>query len=108
MAKGVKSSDMSPPSGQHEAGGSPSKQQMRSVISVTSALKEVGMVSFLKLRIPHSQKIIKRIKFNEIMLIPNVLLDFSGEKNYFLGFLCMVYSEYWSLAAVSFICRTTL
>ncbi|XP_054432039.1 serine/threonine-protein kinase Nek1 [Pteronotus mesoamericanus] len=29
--------------GQHEAGGSPSKQQMRSVISVTSALKEVGM-----------------------------------------------------------------
>ncbi|XP_046513079.1 serine/threonine-protein kinase Nek1 isoform X6 [Equus quagga] len=43
VAKGVKSSDMSPPSGQHEAGGSPSKQQMRSVISVTSALKEVGM-----------------------------------------------------------------
>lgn len=80
MAKGVKSSDMSPPSGQHEAGGSPSKQQMRSVISVTSALKEVGMVSFLKLRIPHSQKIIKRIKFNDIMLIPNVLLDFSGKK----------------------------
>nr|XP_035943437.1 serine/threonine-protein kinase Nek1-like isoform X6 [Halichoerus grypus] len=34
---------MSPPLGQHEAGGSPSKQQMRSVISVTSALKEVGM-----------------------------------------------------------------
>lgn len=45
MAKGVKNSDMSPPLGQHEAGGSPSKQQMRSVISVTSALKEVGMVS---------------------------------------------------------------
>ncbi|XP_058406323.1 serine/threonine-protein kinase Nek1 isoform X8 [Diceros bicornis minor] len=43
VAKGVKSSDMSPPLGQHEAGGSPSKQQMRSVISVTSALKEVGM-----------------------------------------------------------------
>nr|KAF6401876.1 NIMA related kinase 1 [Rousettus aegyptiacus] len=39
VAKGVKNSDMSP-SGQHEAGGSPSKQQMRSVISVTSALKE--------------------------------------------------------------------
>lgn len=49
VAKGVKNSDMSP-SGQHEAGGSPSKQQMRSVISVTSALKEVGMVSFLKFR----------------------------------------------------------
>nr|KAF6401878.1 NIMA related kinase 1 [Rousettus aegyptiacus] len=44
VAKGVKNSDMSP-SGQHEAGGSPSKQQMRSVISVTSALKEVGMDS---------------------------------------------------------------
>lgn len=43
VAKGVKNSDMSPPLGQHEAGGSPSKQQMRSVISVTSALKEVGM-----------------------------------------------------------------
>ncbi|XP_036916299.1 serine/threonine-protein kinase Nek1 isoform X1 [Sturnira hondurensis] len=41
--KGVKGSDVSPPSGQHEAGGSPSKHQMRSVISVTSALKEVGM-----------------------------------------------------------------
>ncbi|XP_010628151.1 serine/threonine-protein kinase Nek1 isoform X2 [Fukomys damarensis] len=43
VAKGVKSSDVSPPSGQHETGGSPSKQQMRSVISVTSALKEVCM-----------------------------------------------------------------
>uniref|UniRef100_A0A452RFE0 non-specific serine/threonine protein kinase n=1 Tax=Ursus americanus TaxID=9643 RepID=A0A452RFE0_URSAM len=43
VAKGVKNSDMSPPLGQHEAGGSPLKQQMRSVISVTSALKEVGM-----------------------------------------------------------------
>ncbi|XP_053514421.1 serine/threonine-protein kinase Nek1 isoform X5 [Artibeus jamaicensis] len=41
--KGVKGSDVSPPSGQPEAGGSPSKHQMRSVISVTSALKEVGM-----------------------------------------------------------------
>ncbi|XP_011358580.1 serine/threonine-protein kinase Nek1 isoform X2 [Pteropus vampyrus] len=44
VAKGVKNSDMSP-SGQHDSGGSPSKQQMRSVISVTSALKEVGMDS---------------------------------------------------------------
>ncbi|XP_063494468.1 serine/threonine-protein kinase Nek1 isoform X25 [Symphalangus syndactylus] len=43
VAKGVKSSDVSPPLGQHETGGSPSKQQMRSVISVTSALKEVGV-----------------------------------------------------------------
>ncbi|XP_047712710.1 serine/threonine-protein kinase Nek1 isoform X6 [Prionailurus viverrinus] len=47
VAKGVKSSDMSPPLGQPEAGGSPSKQQMKSVISVTSALKEVGMDSSL-------------------------------------------------------------
>ncbi|XP_059958667.1 serine/threonine-protein kinase Nek1 isoform X5 [Mesoplodon densirostris] len=43
VAKGIKNSDMSPPSGQQETGGSPSKQQMRPVISVTSALKEVGM-----------------------------------------------------------------
>ncbi|XP_045319412.1 serine/threonine-protein kinase Nek1 isoform X15 [Leopardus geoffroyi] len=47
VAKGVKSSDMSPPLGLPEAGGSPSKQQMKSVISVTSALKEVGMDSSL-------------------------------------------------------------
>uniref|UniRef100_A0A8C8WCY1 non-specific serine/threonine protein kinase n=1 Tax=Panthera leo TaxID=9689 RepID=A0A8C8WCY1_PANLE len=47
VAKGVKSSDMSPPLGHPEAGGSPSKQQMKSVISVTSALKEVGMDSSL-------------------------------------------------------------
>ncbi|XP_074194407.1 serine/threonine-protein kinase Nek1 isoform X4 [Rhinolophus sinicus] len=44
VAKGGKGSDMFP-SGQHETGGSPSKQQLRSVISVTSALKEVGMDS---------------------------------------------------------------
>ncbi|KAF6306759.1 NIMA related kinase 1 [Rhinolophus ferrumequinum] len=44
VAKGGKGSDMFP-LGQHETGGSPSKQQMRSVISVTSALKEVGMDS---------------------------------------------------------------
>ncbi|KAM5234746.1 serine/threonine-protein kinase Nek1 isoform 3-T3 [Hipposideros larvatus] len=42
VAKGGKSADVFP-SGQHEAGGSPSKQQTRSVISVTSALREVGM-----------------------------------------------------------------
>ncbi|XP_069349857.1 serine/threonine-protein kinase Nek1 [Eulemur rufifrons] len=47
VAKGVKNSDVSSPLGQHEAGGSPSKQQMRSVISVTSALKEVGVDSSL-------------------------------------------------------------
>ncbi|XP_078222390.1 serine/threonine-protein kinase Nek1 isoform X5 [Callithrix jacchus] len=47
VAKGVKDSDVSPPLGQHETGGSPSKQQMRSVISVTSALKEVGVDSSL-------------------------------------------------------------
>ncbi|XP_023598613.1 serine/threonine-protein kinase Nek1 isoform X3 [Trichechus manatus latirostris] len=45
VAKGVKNSDMSPPLGQRESGGSPSKQQMTSVISMTSALKEVGMDS---------------------------------------------------------------
>ncbi|XP_045432347.1 serine/threonine-protein kinase Nek1 isoform X1 [Pipistrellus kuhlii] len=44
VSKGVKCSDMSPPLGQHEASGSPSKHQIRPVISVTSALKEVGMV----------------------------------------------------------------
>uniref|UniRef100_A0A673STU9 non-specific serine/threonine protein kinase n=1 Tax=Suricata suricatta TaxID=37032 RepID=A0A673STU9_SURSU len=43
VAKGVKGSDMSSPLGQPEAGGSPSKQQMKPVISVTSALKEVGL-----------------------------------------------------------------
>ncbi|XP_059782720.1 serine/threonine-protein kinase Nek1 isoform X3 [Balaenoptera ricei] len=43
VAKGIKNSDVSPPSGQQETGGSPSKQEMRPVISVTSALKEVGM-----------------------------------------------------------------
>ncbi|EPQ04319.1 Serine/threonine-protein kinase Nek1 [Myotis brandtii] len=43
VSKGVKGSDMSPPLGQHEASGSPSKHQIRPVISVTSALKEVGM-----------------------------------------------------------------
>ncbi|XP_057577144.1 serine/threonine-protein kinase Nek1 isoform X7 [Hippopotamus amphibius kiboko] len=47
VAKGVKNSDMSPPSVQQEAGGSPSKQQIRPVISVTSALKEMGMDSSL-------------------------------------------------------------
>ncbi|XP_075866851.1 serine/threonine-protein kinase Nek1 isoform X12 [Microcebus murinus] len=44
VAKGVKSSDVSSHLGQHEPGGSPSKQQTRSVISVTSALKEVGVM----------------------------------------------------------------
>jgi NIMA (never in mitosis gene a)-related kinase len=58
VTKGGKSSDTSLPLGQHEAGGSPPKQQMRPVISVTSALKEVGMVSFLKFIIPQSQMII--------------------------------------------------
>ncbi|XP_017907291.1 PREDICTED: serine/threonine-protein kinase Nek1 isoform X6 [Capra hircus] len=43
VAKGIKNSDVSPPSGQQEMGGSPSKQPMRPVISVTSALKEVCM-----------------------------------------------------------------
>ncbi|XP_048186318.1 serine/threonine-protein kinase Nek1 isoform X4 [Perognathus longimembris pacificus] len=43
VAKGIKSSDVSPPLGQHETGGSPSKQQIIPVVSVTSALKEVGM-----------------------------------------------------------------
>ncbi|XP_075866849.1 serine/threonine-protein kinase Nek1 isoform X10 [Microcebus murinus] len=47
VAKGVKSSDVSSHLGQHEPGGSPSKQQTRSVISVTSALKEVGVDSSL-------------------------------------------------------------
>ncbi|XP_024851807.1 serine/threonine-protein kinase Nek1 isoform X6 [Bos taurus] len=43
VAKGIKNSDVSPPSGQQEMGGSPTKQPMRPVISVTSALKEVCM-----------------------------------------------------------------
>ncbi|XP_037686918.1 serine/threonine-protein kinase Nek1 isoform X4 [Choloepus didactylus] len=43
VAKGVKNSDVSPPLGEHEIGGSLSKQQIRSVISMTSALKEMGM-----------------------------------------------------------------
>lgn len=46
MAKGIKNSDVSPPRAAGN-GGSPSKQPMRPVISVTSALKEVCMVSFL-------------------------------------------------------------
>ncbi|XP_049720768.1 serine/threonine-protein kinase Nek1 isoform X3 [Elephas maximus indicus] len=45
VAKGVRNSDVSPPLGQRESGGSPSKQQIRPVISMTSALKEVGMDS---------------------------------------------------------------
>ncbi|XP_029387715.1 serine/threonine-protein kinase Nek1 isoform X2 [Mus pahari] len=39
----VKSSDVPPPLELPETGGSPSKQQMKPVISVTSALKEVGL-----------------------------------------------------------------
>ncbi|XP_028613574.1 serine/threonine-protein kinase Nek1 [Grammomys surdaster] len=39
----VKSSDIPPASEHHEPGGSPSKQQMKPVISMTSALKEVGL-----------------------------------------------------------------
>lgn len=79
MAKGEKSSDISS-LGQHEADGSPSKLQMRSVISMTSALREVGMVSFLKFRNPHSQKIIKMIKCNEITLISDFPLGFSRKQ----------------------------
>ncbi|XP_060040286.1 serine/threonine-protein kinase Nek1 isoform X2 [Erinaceus europaeus] len=43
VAKGVKNSDVPPPWGQHDTGGSPSKQLVKPAISVTSALKEVGM-----------------------------------------------------------------
>nr|XP_031297937.1 serine/threonine-protein kinase Nek1 isoform X3 [Camelus dromedarius] len=43
VAKGMKNSDMSPPSGQRGAGGPPSKQQAGPVFSVTSALKGVGL-----------------------------------------------------------------
>lgn len=39
----VKSSDIPPSLEHHEAGGSPSQQQMKPIISVTSALKEVGL-----------------------------------------------------------------
>ncbi|XP_057404139.1 serine/threonine-protein kinase Nek1 isoform X7 [Balaenoptera acutorostrata] len=42
-ARGVENADASPPSGQQETGGSPSKQRTRPVISVTSALKDVGV-----------------------------------------------------------------
>ena len=79
-ARGVENADASPPSGQQETGGSPSKQRTRPVISVTSALKDVGVVSLVKSRTPPSQKIIKRIKFNEVTLIPNVPLGVSREK----------------------------
>lgn len=68
MAKGVKSSDMSAPLGQPEAGGSPSKQQMKSLISVTSALKEVGMVSLLKFRTPQSQRLLGGLNFIKFFL----------------------------------------
>uniref|UniRef100_A0A8D0LSU3 non-specific serine/threonine protein kinase n=1 Tax=Sus scrofa TaxID=9823 RepID=A0A8D0LSU3_PIG len=43
VARGLKSSDVSPPSGQQGAGGSPPRHPVRPVISVTSALKEVGV-----------------------------------------------------------------
>ncbi|XP_055969803.1 serine/threonine-protein kinase Nek1 isoform X1 [Sorex fumeus] len=43
FTKGLRSSDGTLPLGQCDAGGSPSKQQMRPAISVTSALKEVGL-----------------------------------------------------------------
>lgn len=66
MAKGVKSSDMSPPLGLPEAGGSPSKQQMKSVISVTSALKEVGMVSSLRFRTPQSKKLLEGLNLMKL------------------------------------------
>ncbi|XP_060237809.1 serine/threonine-protein kinase Nek1 isoform X3 [Meriones unguiculatus] len=39
----LRSSDAPPPLEHHETGGSPSKQQIKPVISVTSALKEVGL-----------------------------------------------------------------
>ncbi|XP_006902198.1 PREDICTED: serine/threonine-protein kinase Nek1 [Elephantulus edwardii] len=45
VAKQIKNSDLSLPLGQRETSGSPSKQQMRPIISVTSALKEVSMDS---------------------------------------------------------------
>ncbi|XP_008072960.1 serine/threonine-protein kinase Nek1 [Carlito syrichta] len=45
VAKGGKSSAASAPPGQPEGGGSPSKQPTRSVVSVTSALREVGVDS---------------------------------------------------------------
>uniref|UniRef100_A0A8D1UEV6 non-specific serine/threonine protein kinase n=1 Tax=Sus scrofa TaxID=9823 RepID=A0A8D1UEV6_PIG len=63
VARGLKSSDVSPPSGQQGAGGSPPRHPVRPVISVTSALKEVGVVSSLKFTPPQSQKVMQRIKF---------------------------------------------
>uniref|UniRef100_A0A2K6EZ86 non-specific serine/threonine protein kinase n=1 Tax=Propithecus coquereli TaxID=379532 RepID=A0A2K6EZ86_PROCO len=68
VAKGVKSSDVSSPLGQHETGGSPSKQQMRSVISVTSALKEVGAVSFLIFRTLQSKRLFEK-KLNLMIFV---------------------------------------
>lgn len=73
----VKSSDVPPSMEHHEAGGSPSQQQMKPVISVTSALKEVGLVSFIKFRTPQRLEIIlNKNKFNELTLVPNVSLFF--------------------------------
>uniref|UniRef100_A0A8C2QIE3 non-specific serine/threonine protein kinase n=1 Tax=Cricetulus griseus TaxID=10029 RepID=A0A8C2QIE3_CRIGR len=43
LVERIKSSDVSPPLEHQERAGSPSKQQMRPVISVTSAMKEVGL-----------------------------------------------------------------
>lgn len=73
----VRSSDVSLPLEHPETGGSPSKQQMKPVISVTSALKEVGLVSFLKFRIPQRLKIIfSENKCDKLALVPNVSLLF--------------------------------
>jgi hypothetical protein len=73
----VKSSDVPLPLELLETGGSPSKQQVKPVISVTSALKEVGLVSFIKFRTPQRLEIIlNKNKFSELTLIPNASLFF--------------------------------
>lgn len=81
----ARSSDVSPPLEHQETAGSPSKQPMRPVISVTSALREVVLVSFIKFRTPQTpQVILNENKFNELTLVPSVFFVVFLEKKYLL------------------------
>lgn len=106
VARGLKSSDVSPPSGQQGAGGSPPRHPVRPVISVTSALKEVGVVSSLKFTPPQSQKVMQRIKFSEVTLNP-ILLDFSEKKLIFKDFCVQFTMNTEASLLLGFISKTT-
>lgn len=85
LVERIKSSDVSPPLEHQERAGSPSKQQMRPVISVTSAMKEVGLVSFIKFRTAQRLKVnLNEDKFNELTLVSNVFFVVFLEKKYLL------------------------